>query len=232
MMQNLIDFAVALGIFLAFMGVMLSYVISHYSQYSGMLKTSELRGMSLVAFNTFFKGKGVPENWEESGLVPVKIGLLNDLYKVVINLTETNGTNRGEIILNFTYQFDLPCTLKAWNTSVIIYNATNQKVEFKLYNQTFCSENFLKTAEIVLKTSLNAYESKIFYMYFSPEKQIVSSQSDLPYSFSTNYTVEFYPQQQLEMVSVGKLKGLRGLDYNQVLQTFSQKYKFRIEVDE
>jgi hypothetical protein len=231
-MVSHIDLAIAIGLFLTFIALIFVYTTSFLSSYRGLQATSELRTVAYDIYNAIFGGKGVPTNWEDFVRVPVRAGLVTDLYRLPVNVTETNGTYRGNITVNVTMSFDSSCSNKAWNTSVRVHNSSYAEVPFQAYNQTFCSQQFLKTADMVFNVSLNANESKFFFVYFSNQRNITVPSYSIPFPNTTNYTAQIYPEEKFIMVSVDKLKALRNLDFNELVRTLGTDYKFRVEVSE
>jgi hypothetical protein len=231
-MTSHVDLAVSVGLFLTFVAVLFVYMTSFLSSYYGLKTTSELRTLAYDIFNTMFGGKGVPSNWEIYNRVPVRVGLITDLHRIPVNITETGGSDRGNITVNVSISFDASCSNKSWNDSIRLYNSSYSKVEFQLYNQTFCSENFLQTADVVFNVSLNASQNKLFFVYFSPQRNITPVSYSVVFTNTTDYTAQVYPEEKFNIVSVDKLKGLRNLNYDEVIRTLGIEYKFKVEVSE
>jgi len=226
-----IDFAIATGLFLVFIGILFGYVVSYLVNYRNMAETSELRGVASDLFNTFFTGKGVPSNWEEQGLTPVKIGLMDKLYLIVINVTEKDGSYRDNVVINGTIDYDSSCSRNVLNNTVRLYNSSNFQIPFKLYNQTFCDGSYLKRADIVFNVSLEPYQSEFFFLYFSSQKSIEAPNYSLDFPLvEINYSFQTFPVQELQMIAVDKLKALRNLSYEEVLQTVPKGYEFGVEI--
>jgi hypothetical protein len=231
-MASHVDLAVAIGLFLTFIAVLFIYMTSFLSSFYGLKITSELRTLSYDIFNTMFGGKGVPSNWESYNRVPVRVGLVTDLYRIPVNINETNGTNRGTVTVNVSVSFDASCSNKAWNSTVRAYNSSYSAVDFQLYNQTFCSEKFLQTADVVFNVSLDANQNKTFFVYFSPQKNITAVSYSVAFANTTNYTAQTYPEEKFSIVSVDKLKTLRNLNYDELVRTLGTEYRFKVEVSE
>jgi len=225
-----IDFAIAAGLFLVFIGILFGYVVNYLLNYRNIAVASELRGVASDLFNTFFTGKGVPSNWDEQAIVPVKVGLMNDLYRIAINVTETNGTARDNIAINGTIDFDSTCSKNVLNNTVRLYNSSNLEIPFQLYNQTFCSSRYLKTGDLVFNLSLSADQTKFFFVYFSPEKNVTAASYSAVFPNETNYSFQTFPVEELQMISIDRLKALRLLNYTDVIQTLVKGYSFKVEV--
>jgi hypothetical protein len=117
------------------------------------------------------------------------------------------------------------------NNTVRLYNSSNQEIPFQLYNQSFCGSRYLKTGEIVFNLTLAAYQSKFFYVYFSPEKNVTAANYP-PFVFpnETNYTFQTFPVEELQTISIDRMKALRNLDYNEVIQSLVKGYNFKVEI--
>lgn len=224
-----VDFAIAVGIFLIFTSFLLGYVLSYLTNYRNMAETAEMRDIASTLFHTFFTGEGIPPNWEEMGITPVKLGLMSNLYLIVINVTETNGSYMVNTTINGSIEFDPNCEKKILNNTVRLY-FNDQQIPFQLYNQTFC-DNFLKKADIVFNLTLHPYTSKFFFLYFSSEKSVIQPDYSVPFPENPeNYTFSTYPIQELQMISVDKLKSLRNLNYDDLLQTLPRNFNFKVEI--
>ena len=234
-MPSQIDFAVAVGLFFTFVAVLIVYLINFMSSYVGITITSELRTVAYDLFTVLFTGKGIPEDWESHAYTPVKIGLVTDLYRMPIRITETNGTSRNNITINVTVSFDPNCINKTWNDTVRLYDADNAPMIFQLYNQTFCpgSGQYLNSSDIAFNITLAPSETKMLYIYFSPDSSINPADYEVAFPINaSNYTAQTYPVETLSALSVSKLEALRKLDYDEVVRTIGTEYKFKIEISE
>jgi hypothetical protein len=225
-----IDFAVAVGLFLVFIAILFVYLVNYTTSYIDLTSTSELRTVVYDIFTSLFIGKGIPENWEEYNFTPVKVGLALDLYKVPILVTETNGTDRGYIILNVTIDFDANCENKTWNNTVRLYSSG--EVPMQLQNQIFCSDQYLKKADVVFNASFSANENKTFFLFYSPDKGVAAPEYSFSFPSVSNFTFVIFPEEKLSTISITKLKGLRNLTYEEVLKTLGTEYKFNLEISE
>jgi len=226
-----VDFAIAAGVFLVFVGILFGYITNYLTNYQNMAITSELRGVASDLFNIFFTGKGVPSNWNEQSFMPVKIGLMNTLYRTAINITDTSGTPRTNIAINGTIIFDSSCSRNILSNTVKLYDSNNTQVPFQLYNQSFCSGSYLMTGEIVFNLTLVASQTKIFYVYFSPEKNVTSASYSVAFPVNTvDYIFQNFPIEELQTISIDRMKALRKLNFADVTQSLVQGYTFRVEV--
>jgi hypothetical protein len=225
-----IDFIVASGVFLIFITILFNQVGNYVSNYKNIAETSELREVASILFNTFFTGKGLPSDWENQNSTPFKIGLINDLFLIVINVSETSGNQRNNITINGSIEFDPSCSKGVLNNTIRLYDSSNTQVPFQLYNQSFCESGSLRRSEVVFNLTLLPNESKFFFLYFSSEKEIVPPNYFLEFPNETNYTFQVFPVQEFHGISVGKLIQLRNLSYEEVIQTLPKGYNFRVEI--
>ena len=229
-MASLIDFAIAVGIFITFITALIGYLINYFVNYQSIGSTSELRTVAYNLFNSLFVDKGVPRDWAESPRVPLKIGLITDMYRIPLVISENSSTNRGIVTLNLSLAFDDGCDKKAWNNSVRIVNSSDIEIPIRLFNQSFCSQQFLRTADLAFNSSFNAAETKNFSIYFSPDKNITAPNYTLTFPSFVNFTFIIYPEEKLKVVSAERLLALRKLNYTEVLNTLSKDYYVNLEI--
>ncbi len=224
-----IDFAVGVGIFLIFFSSLISYLISHRLVSTSYLLSSTEREMAYSIFHNLFSGKGIPPNWEKINIAPVKIGLQTELYKIPIVVKENNGTSRNATI-NISIEFDSSCLNKTWNNTVRVYE-NESEIPFQLYDQNFCSSQYLKNATLLFNSSFQAYEEKVFWVYFSDDTGILPANYSLQPSVAQNFTIHILPEEKTFTISVSKLEALRRLEYEQVSQVLGD-YDFYFEMGE
>jgi len=224
-----VDFAIAVGLFITFMVILLLYLTGYMSSYTGIVSTSELRTIAYNIFNTLFGGKGVPKNWNEYNYTPVVIGLLTDLYRIPVIVSETNGTDRGNATINATISFDFNCENKAWNSTVRVLEG-EEEVPSQLYNQSFCTSRYLSSSDVVFNSSFLANQKKVFFVYFSGEKTIAAANYSLVFSNPSNFSVQIFPEEKFSAVSVSKLLTLRNLTYEEIVRVLGTEYGFNVEI--
>ncbi len=207
-----IDFTIAVGIFIIIIGISLAFVLNYLTKYSQYSKINNLKS---IAYNLF---------------VPLKLNLTTELYKLPIKITETSGNERREVIINITLSLDEKCEKRAWNSTIRVYEE-NKEIEFSLYNQTFCEEKYLKSSDLVLKANFSAYQTKIFLVYFSKEKEVEDLNYSIPYEENSGFKVEIFPLQEVKMLSISKLKELRNISYEDLIKNFGD-YNFYLEISE
>lgn len=229
-MASEIDLVISVGLFILFIALLFIFLVNYLTSYRSLTSTSELRSVAYNIYNNLFSSKGLPSDWENRTYTPIKIGLVSDLYKIPVYVNETNGTNRGTITINVSISFDSNCESKAWNATVRVYNESNEEEPSKLFNQTYCSDRYLNKSDVVFNTSLTANQTKIFYIYYSPDQDIAESNYSITFPNVTNITVQVYPEEQLTALSVAKLKALRNKSYDEVITTIGTEYKFNVEI--
>ena len=236
-MSSLIDLTIAVGLFFVFIVVILVSVLDYYTNFISVLDESELRTNSINVKNIFLGGKGVPEDWETRNTSPVRIGLINDLYKKPLVITTTNSTPYNNATINFTVNFDADCSNRTLQSTIKILNETNSEHPFTLYNTSFCPGNqFIQTADIAMNITIPALTAKTFVVFYSAEPNI--NQTDYgniefnPYwNGTSNYTVIQYPTDELTQISPSKVSALRNLTFSQIQDSVGGS-NFKIEIDD
>jgi hypothetical protein len=184
--MSYVDFAVAVAFFLFFFGVVLMFSTNYFSNLSALTKTSEFRPISENFFNIFFNGLGLPTDWHENtSIIPVKVGLMDYLYKVPINVKESNGTARTDEPITKRVFFDINCQNNSWNTTVRIYDEDWNEVDLELSDITFCTGQFLNQSNVTWKVNISANEVKNYYLYYSPNKNVTDPKYNLFYNTSS-----------------------------------------------
>lgn len=229
-MSSQIDFVISAGIFIVFIATILILLTSSFVSYSGIQTTSEMRTVAFDAHNSLFGGKGLPTNWEDNNFPPLVLGLTTDLYRMPIIITEANNTARTNVSINATVTFDLSCVKRAWNNTIRVYDTNNVLIPVTLYNQTFCSGQFLNSSDIVFNSSLLALQSKTFFVYFSDDKNVTGSNYTLAFTGALNVTGKTLPEIKIPAVSTAKLRALRNLKYTDYLQLLGGSYNIYVEV--
>jgi len=183
--MSYVDFAVAISFFLFFFAVVLMFSTNYFSNLSILTKTSEFRSVSENVFTLFFESKGVPEDWDEYSITPVKVGLMEDLYIVPILVRETNGSDRTDEPVTGHVIFDGDCQNKSWNTTVRIYDEDWDELILELSNTTKCTSQFLNQSDITWEVNISANQAKKYYLYYSPDDNITDPSYTLSYNTSS-----------------------------------------------
>ncbi len=228
-MPSQVDFAIALGLFITFIALLVAYVINYVISFNSIATTSELRTVAYDFFNSLFGSKGQPTNWENSSTSPMKFGFSGDLYRTPILVTDTSGTNRT-LTVNASITFDFYCQSKAWNDSVRIYNDTSE-LAFQFYNQTFCNTRFLNTSDVAFNLTFAPNQQQIVYVYYSGDTRIQNmSNYNVSFFNSSNVNVLVFPQETLSSASVSKIDTFRNKTFSDIIRTLALEYKFNIKI--
>lgn len=231
-MATQIDFALGVGLFIVFLALLISYLIVYITNITGSLTSSNLRTAAYDIYRAMFSGRGLPLNWENYPYTPVRVGLVTDLYSMPIVVTETNGTARTNATINFTVAYDSSCESRAWNNTVRLYDDSGNKIAATLYNQSFCSDQYLNTSDMAFNLTLNANQNKTLFIYFSPDAGVQPPNYTITFPINaSNYTVVVYPEEKLSALSLTKLAALRNKTYDDVKQTLGAQYEFNLEVE-
>lgn len=91
----------------------------------------------------------------------------SNLYFIKILVNETEGYSKQNAILNININFDPACKLIANETSIRVYDLNFNKIYFNLSNIQYCAQNFIQSANLTFNFSINAYETKEFFVFFS-----------------------------------------------------------------
>lgn len=236
-MASLVDLTVATGLFFVFVVVILVAVIGHYTNFLGVLDNSELRMSAASVKNVLLGGKGVPADWETRGTTPLRLGLAGDLHRIPVVVTTGNETDMNNATMNFTVNFDPLCANTTRESTVRIFNQTNDEHPYTLYNKTWCTTNvFLKKADVSVNVTVPANVPKTLFVYFSPEANInLTNYGTVAFPIltnGTNYTAKAYPRETFRSLSPSKLRALRSLPFDQVVETLGTGTRFEVEVDE
>jgi len=229
-MASQIDFVIAAGLFIIFTATIITILLNYLTNYFNITSIADLRTVAYDTFYSIFSNAGIPANWENTSYVPLRLGLITNLYEVPFVVNETNGTVRNSWTINTSFAFDTACQNKAWNTTVRIYDSDGVVVPLNIFNSSFCTSQYLKTADVVFNVTLAAYKSQNFFIYYSSQQKILPDSASYTYPNVTKYTVTKYPEITMQAVSVDKLLALRNLSYDQVEQTLSTNFNYYFEV--
>jgi len=187
--MNYIDFTIAVSVFLLFFVLVIYFTSNYFSTYSTISRTSELRLFSEDILISFFSDEGVPADWHENATLPVKIGLISNLYVIPLTVEEKDGYNRTNEPLTTHVILDEDCDLKAWNSTLRLYDEDNRELNIEISNETFCENQFLKEINLTWNVNVTANSAKKFYLFFSSERSI----SDPNYTTLTRNTDSWIP---------------------------------------
>jgi hypothetical protein len=231
--MSYVDMAIAISVFILFLGIILGYAITYFTSLPEAQRIAELRDKAIKFFDSVFRTKGTPENWEKINVTPSELGLALDLYRIPVLIEEANSTARSNEPVTVFITFDESCVKKAWNNTVRIYDENFNEVPLKLSNETFCgTSQFLNQSNVTWKVSLAANQTKKFYIYFSPDENVSSpSYGDIPLD-GANITKKIFPEEKITAISSTKWNVLKNMSYEELRKTIGEDYRFRIEISE
>lgn len=176
-----VDLPIALAIFLAIFLTVVVVVVNYFSGLPSLTNIQELRQKAESLYNILFKTQG-PQNWEQSGEIPAAPGVLIELKKIPVLVTEKVGLNRTNEPVEIPIIFDDDCENKTWNDTVRVYDYDLNGTASNLTEQNFCSSQFLRNATVIFNVNISTGESKRFGIYFSDDQNIKASNSTISYN--------------------------------------------------
>lgn len=218
------DLALACILLLTVLALSLSFALNRLSLHSEAMQNLNLEAQSHSLLRKLLS-PGIPANWQTN---PQRLGLTTDLYRIAILVKETSGVNRLNEAVNVSLIFDPECKLTAHENATRVYEG-RREVEFGVYNETLCKPGWLYNATLVWLTNLSAYQSKLFFVYFSAEPVEAPAYS-LQYQTS-NLSVQAWPAEQLSMLSQSKLAALQQLNYELARQSLGTSCDFYLEAN-
>lgn len=166
--MNWVEFSIAASVFLIFFALTVVFLTNYFSNKISGIKESELRKIASIYFKHILEKKGVPENWEKTGEIPVQVGLSNSMYLLPIVVKEDYYSRKPEIV-NINISFDDECKKSIKNSSVRIFDTNTSEIKYYIKNQVFCPDNSLKNANIVFYDNITENMEKKYYLYYSSE---------------------------------------------------------------
>ncbi len=188
---NQIDFAMAISVMIVVIAFSISYVTSYYSRASPDDKTSELQASSSGIGKILFESPGIPQNWENSNYMPVRVGLKTDFARISMAAAEKGGVNHSFEEADVHVVFDAACANKTYNNSVRVYDQFMGETNFRIYNYTECAANsgFLREANINFLFNMTGNKSSIFWIYYTNN---TATQKKTVYNFSYDSSLVGY----------------------------------------
>lgn len=233
-MPSAIDLAVATGVFFLTVTFIISLVINYLGGFVGIVQSSELRTAAFDAFSTMFSSKGLPSDWDTKNFTPLRIGLMEDLHRVPVNILDTGGSGISNQTVNFTIVFDNNCLNRTHQNTIRIYNLSNSEQQYSLYNTTYCgSTSYINRTDLAVNVSIVPNSLDTLYVYSSPDRGI-NATGYKPISFppvQVTYNATVFPATELTTISWSKINALRSIPIAEAIESFSNTYTFQIEVD-
>jgi hypothetical protein len=160
---------------------------NYFSNLSSLIRTNEYRSASEDFFKLFFESKGLPENWNKDySVVPVKIGLAEDLYFVRVLVRENADLSRTDEPVTVHIIFDEPCLNKSWNNTIRMLDESWNELNIEISNTTNCSNTqYLNQTDISWKINISANQTKRYWIYYSPDETI-TAKIYLPLFYNTS----------------------------------------------
>lgn len=177
-----VDMAVGTAFFLFFLAMVLMITIQYFVRFSGIMTVSEFRDAAVRLFNMFFRTKGIPKDWEETGLPPSELGMMDFVYVRPILLKENaNVTRLNEpVILNVV--FDGDCDNTTRNNTVRLYESNLTTLKYEYVNPIMCSDYFINETYIKFNINISNLETKILYLYYTDVHTFPNA------NFTSNYS--------------------------------------------
>ncbi|MDI6825716.1 MAG: hypothetical protein QMD36_00780 [Candidatus Aenigmarchaeota archaeon] len=185
--MNYVDFTIAASFFLIFFALAIMFTTNYFSNLSSLTKTTEFRSTSEDFFRLFFESKGVPKDWNKNyTIVPVKIGLAEDLYLTRVLVRENAGLNRTNEPVSAHIIFDENCQNKSRNNTIRLYDEDWNELNIEIANTTNCSNTYLNQTDISWELNISANQTKKYWVYYSPDETITAKvYSPLQYNTSS-----------------------------------------------
>ncbi len=196
-----IDFIISASIFLVFIFISLIFI---FSKLNFNLETN---------FDKYYK------------IGEIENEIISKSYLIPIVLIENLGANK-EGTTKIKIDFDKECKLIAKKSSIALLDENYSLVKFNLVNITFCSFDYVKSAELIFNFSISANTNKTYYIFFSPDFDLNLTYYNFPSTYSSiNYSV--YPKVEIKVVSEVKAKSLNQSTSQKIFSVCFPYYFFR-----
>ncbi|MEM7825110.1 MAG: hypothetical protein QXO27_04015 [Candidatus Aenigmatarchaeota archaeon] len=149
-----------------------------------IIELQEFRKKVTDLHNTIFRLTGLPATWEESGSVPSEPGVIVEFYKIPILIKETTGLDRINEPIEVNITFDEDCINKTWNNTIRIYDRDLKETIFRLSNENFCSDQYIKNATVTFIVNLSSNQNKVYEIFYYRDRNISEPNNTL--TFNTN----------------------------------------------
>jgi len=186
--MNYFDFTIAATTFLIFFVLAVMFSINYFSNLSSLTRTTEFRSAAEDFYKLFFENKGVPYDWNKNySIIPVKIGLAEDLYFTRLLVRENAGLNRTNEPVKVHIIFDENCLNKSWNNTVLMYDENWKELNIEISNTTNCTNiRYLNQVDVSWEINISANQMIKYWIYYSPDETATAKiYSSLLYSTSS-----------------------------------------------
>ena len=179
-----VDMAVGTAFFLLFLSLVLMITIQYFVRYAGIMTIGEFRDVALKLFNRFFGTRGVPASWEETGLAPSELGLIESIHVNPILVREVGNISRENEPVIAKVVFDADCKNTSRNNTVRIYGYNMTVVAYEFVNPDWCSGDLLNESYIRFNVNITAGKDKVFFLYYSDEASFPDANFSMTYNTS------------------------------------------------
>lgn len=189
-----IDFIVAIGIFLIVMAFVVSYMTDFITPLRDVSNSANIRQRSFVLMSEIESEQSV-------------LSLYTTAFRVKIKLE-----NSGEFLINKSHPItDLAKEAVKLNTSKINFSKID-RFSFAIYNESMDYLDYYIAGDlIVFNSSIDAWETKYFYVYFDDDSSFSDNTVEMNASNRLNEIV--YPVEEITVLQQKKLQLLQASSY-------------------
>ncbi len=169
-----VDYAIAIATIIFVIAITVAYVSNYFTPSVSASRSAGLKAVLDSTREAVFDSYGFPANWEEFNRTPLRAGLKIDLVKIPVNIKETYLKTRVNEPIDAHVFFDNDCKLTAWNDTIRVYDSLLNESAVQIYNETFCSPQFLREGNVVFLANQSASGEKIFFAYGSNKTSVAA----------------------------------------------------------
>jgi len=183
--MSYIDLAIGIAFFIFFFALVMMLSIQYFAEVPNILNIGEYRELAVDMFNEFFGTEGSPSDWEDTGEVPSKLGLMTFVYRTTITVEEEGTATRTNEPVIVNMEFDDECTKGVWNNTVRVYDSDLSEVQYELVNPIVCSGQLLNESYLKFKVNITQNDDTVFYVYYLNDTGIPAPTYSISYSTSS-----------------------------------------------
>lgn len=218
-----IDYVIAFGIFIVFLGLIMSLVTDYFAGTNKISKITVLRGEALDLLNSLEK-KPVPGGWSGG---PYVLGAGGKAYRfyIVVNNTALNYLNAGitaEALTreNVSFSYTRLGFSDIDINSTMIINETGGRVAYNVTNTT-----------ITFSVPVQLSEERLFTVYFDDDSNFTDySAAVTGASNNENLTEKIYPAQEIPVIEYREIQRMQNAVYSAMKNATGIKNDFSIEI--
>ena len=169
--MSYVDTAVGTALFIFFMAMVLMIAIDHFLNYPELERMSD---QAMGILETLLETEGSPDKWEDSGVVPTELGLIDHQTSRVIFVTEPGTGDRS----------DEPVT-----TRLVLDRDCVNDYHYELIDPEYCFGGFLNETHIKFKINISENETKRYKLYYYGDDDAIAPSYDVVYSTSSWVTI-------------------------------------------